>query len=137
MRPRHSFHRVRVVYQDTDQGRVVHHASYFRYLEAARLELWREGHFSYDAFEKETRLALPVVEAHVRYRAPARFDELLEIETWADKATQASIWVESVVRRGETVILEARIRLACITQAEGQIRRIPAALLEACLQADE
>lgn len=136
MRPRHSVHRVRVLYQDTDQGRVVHHASYFRYLEAGRLELWREGDFSYDAFEKDTGLALPVVEAQVRYRASARFDELLEVETWVEKATQASIWVESIVRRGETVLIEARIRLACVTQATGQIRRIPVALLEACLEED-
>jgi acyl-CoA thioester hydrolase len=136
VRPRHAIHRVRVGYQDTDQGKVVHHASYLRFLEAARIEFWREGDFVYDRFEKETGLVLPVVEAELRYRSPARFDDLLEVETWLEKATQASVWVQGIIRRGETVLVESRIRLACVAPAAGRIRRIPAALIEASLVED-
>ncbi len=125
-------HSVRVLYQDTDQARVVHHATYFRYLEAGRLELWREYGFSYDVFEKETGLGLPVVESRMRYRSSARFDDLLTIETWADVATRASVWFAALVRRDDVVLVESRVRLACASFEDGQVRRIPTVLLDAC-----
>jgi acyl-CoA thioester hydrolase len=131
---RRGFYSVRVLYQDTDKARIVHHATYFRYLEAGRLEMWRDHGFSYDAFERETGLGLPVVEAHLRYRAAARFDDRIEVETWVKSATRASVWFESAIRRGEELLVEARVRLACTTLDDGQIRRIPAALLDACLE---
>jgi len=134
VKTRRGRHTVRVLYQDTDQARVVHHASYFRYLEAGRLELWREHGFSYDAFEKETGLGLPVAETHLRYRASARFDDLLEVETWVGSATRASVWFDAAIRRGDTLIVEARVRLACVCFADAQIRRIPTPLLDACLE---
>lgn len=126
---------VRVLYQDTDQAKVVHHASYFRYLEAARLEMWRERGFSYDAFEKETGLGLPVAEVQMRYRAAAKFDDVIEVETWVDTATRASVWFTAVIRRGAEVLVESRVRLACASFTDGQVRRIPSVLLDACLEA--
>jgi acyl-CoA thioester hydrolase len=131
---RRGVHAVRVLYQDTDQARVVHHASYYRYLEAGRIEFWRARGFSYDAFEKETGLGLPVAETHMRYRASARFDDLIEVETWVDVATRASVWFEATIRRGATVLVESRVRLACVCFADGQIRRIPTSVLDACLE---
>ncbi len=136
MKTRRGHHTVRVLYQDTDQAKVVHHASYFRYLEAARLELWREQGFDYDRFEKETGLGLPVVETHLRYRSSARFDDVLEVETWVKSATRASVWFEAHIRRGDVVLVDARVRLACASFVDGQIRRIPQALLDACLEPD-
>ena len=44
---------VRVQYLDTDQGGVVHHAAYLRWLEAARVELLRERGIDYRRFELE------------------------------------------------------------------------------------
>jgi acyl-CoA thioester hydrolase len=127
-------HTVRVLYQDTDQAKIVHHATYFRYLEAARLELWRDNGFSYDEFEKTTGLALPVAEAQMRYRAAARFDDVIEVSTWVATATRASVWFEATICRADVVLVEAKVRLACATLGEGQIRRIPDALLDACLE---
>jgi acyl-CoA thioester hydrolase len=132
--PRRGNYIVRVLYQDTDQARVVHHANYFRYLEAARLELWRVNGFDYDAFEKETGLGLPVVEVQLRYRASARFDDVIQVETWVGTATRASVWCDAIIRRGDTVLVDARVRLACASFATGEIRRIPQALLDACLE---
>jgi acyl-CoA thioester hydrolase len=124
-----SKYRLRVAYADTDQARVVHHASYFRYLEVARVEFWREHGFDYDAFEKRTGLGLPVVEAKLRYRAAARFDDVLEVETWIAKASRASVWFDAVIRKGKDVIHEASVRVACASFADGTIRSIPDELL--------
>jgi acyl-CoA thioester hydrolase len=133
-RARRGLYEVRVLYQDTDQARVVHHASYFRYLEAGRLELWRANGFSYDAFEKTTGLGLPVVETHLRYRRAAHFDDQLQVETWVSAATRASVWFQAEIRRADTVLTEAKVRLACTTLVDGEIRRIPVELLDACLE---
>ena len=134
LRARRGSHLVRVLYQDTDQARVVHHAAYFRYLEAARLELWRRNGFDYGRFERESGLGLPVAEARVRYKSSARFDDDLVIETWVSAASRASVWVDAAVRRRSEVLVESSLRLACVCLADGKIRRIPDALLEACIE---
>jgi len=134
LQSRRGHHTVRVLYHDTDKARVVHHATYFRYLEGARLELWREHGFSYDLFEKETGLGLPVVETHMRYHAAARFDDLLVVTTWVGAATRASVWFHAEIRRDESLLVMAKVRLACASFDDGQIRRVPVALLDACLE---
>ncbi len=125
---------MRVAYADTDRAQVVHHATYFRFLEAARMELWRANGFDYNAFEQATGLGLPVVEARLRYRIAARFDDLLEVETWVSKASRASVWFEAVVRRGAEVLNESSVRVACASFTDGTIRKIPDPLLDACLE---
>jgi acyl-CoA thioester hydrolase len=134
LRARHGIHRVRVAYADTDRAQVVHHATYFRFLEAARMELWRANGFDYNAFEQTTGLGLPVVEARLRYRIAARFDDLLEVETWVSRASRASVWFEGIIRRGSDVLNESSVRVACASFADGTIRKIPDPLLDACLE---
>ncbi len=130
-RPR-TIHRVRVGYGDTDQARVVHHASYLRYLEQARVEFLRDNGLEYGTWEKKEKVGLPVVELSVRYRAPARFDDLLEIETWVGKATRASITFVYRVRCGIRVLADATVRLACVGLEDGVLHRVPDEVLRAC-----
>ena len=125
---------IRVAYCDTDQAKVVHHASYFRYLEVARLEFWRDNGFDYNRFEKETGLGLPVAEARLRYRKGAVFDDLLVVLTSVKTASRASVWFDAVIERRGEVLLESSVRLACASFATGSIRKIPDALLDACLE---
>ncbi len=130
-------HRLRVGYSDTDRAQVVHHAAYLRFLEAGRVESWRAHGLDYRKFEEETGMGLPVVEAKLRYRAAARFDDLLEVETWVEKATRASVWFGGTIRRvegrGPSLVLESSIRLACVSFAHEELRKIPDVILEACL----
>ena len=131
---RRSRHALRVAYQDTDQARVVHHAAYLRYFEGARVEFWRTHGFDYDRFEKESGLGLPVVEARLRYRKSARFDDVLQVETWIASATRASVWIAAAITRRAEVICESDIRLACVRFEDAALRRIPGELLDACLE---
>ncbi len=71
---------VRVLYGDTDAGKVVYNANYLRYFEMGRSELMREKICSYNEIEK-MGFTLPVIEAWARYKAPAVYDDLLTIET--------------------------------------------------------
>lgn len=131
---RRTTHEIRVGYVDTDKAQVVHHSSYFRFLEAARVEFWRSGGLDYRKFEEDTGLGLPVVEAKQRYRIAARFDDLLRIETWVSEASRASIWYDSNIFRGKDLIHEASIRLACVSFAEQALRKIPDVILDASLE---
>src|SRR5690606_4436133 len=81
----------RVIYGDTDQMGVVYYGNYLRYFEAGRNEFLREKGARYRDVERELQIHLPVVEATVRYRHPARYDDLLRIETWIEEVRRASL----------------------------------------------
>ncbi len=70
----------RVLYGDTDAAAVVYNANYLRFFEIGRTELMREKVCSYKEIEK-LGIVLPVTECHVRFKAFARYDDLLIIET--------------------------------------------------------
>ena len=133
-RSRRSSHAVRVRYADTDQAAVVHHAAYLAFLEAARIEHFRAHGFDYAAFEAATRTGLPVVELRVLYRSPARFDDALEVETSTAAVTRFSMWLEGTVRRGDVVLVESKVRLACVDMGTERPSRLPRELLDACLE---
>jgi len=72
---------VRVRYAETDQMGVVYYANYFVWFEIGRVELLRSLGLAYSQMESEDRCILPVVESSCRYRAPARYDDEILIET--------------------------------------------------------
>lgn len=70
----------RVIYGDTDAGGVVYNANFLRYFEMGRTEMMRFHVIPYSAIE-ELGLILPVTETYLRYKAPARYDDLITITT--------------------------------------------------------
>lgn len=70
----------RVIYGDTDAGGVVYNANFLRFFEMGRTEMMREQSLPYSLLEKRG-LILPVTESYLRYKAPARYDDLLTIDT--------------------------------------------------------
>lgn len=78
--------RVRVRYAETDQMGVVYHANYLIWFEIGRVELMRQRGLDYGRMEAEEGCGIAVVEARVRYKAPARYDDDLMIETTVLKA---------------------------------------------------
>lgn len=129
---------LRVRYEETDQGGVVYHANYLRYLEVARVELLRERGFDYASWERDG-LRLLVIEANLRYRAPGFFDDVLRIEIEQVRTGAARIEVDYRVHRvdsshrgaetGQTVITAKTVH-ACVDEA-GRPRRLPAEIADA------
>jgi acyl-CoA thioester hydrolase len=72
---------VRVRYAETDQMGIVYYANYLVWFELGRVELLRSVGLAYSQLEKEHECILPVVSASCRYRAPARYDDEILIET--------------------------------------------------------
>ena len=73
--------RVRVRYAETDQMGVVYHANYLVWFEIGRVDFIRALGMDYKAMEREDGLGIAVVDVSARYRAPARYDDELVIET--------------------------------------------------------
>ena len=73
--------KLRVRYAETDQMGVVYYANYFVWCEIGRVEYLRELGFTYKTMESEDECMLPVVEASCRYKAPARYDDEVVLET--------------------------------------------------------
>jgi len=72
---------LRVRYAETDQMGVVYYANYLVWFEIGRVEFMRSLGFDYKQMEMEDGCVLPVIEATCRYKAPARYDDLILIDT--------------------------------------------------------
>jgi acyl-CoA thioester hydrolase len=116
----------RVIYGDTDQAGMVYHANYLRWFEAARCEYLRERGMSYTEMNA-AGVHFPVVEATLRYRRPARFEDLLQVTAWVSEVRGATLGFEYEIRRAgeEEVLVEGSTTHAC-TDDTGKPRRIPA-----------
>lgn len=121
--------RVRVIYADTDQMGMVYYGNYLRYFEVGRNEFLRAAGVAYRGFEETHGLMLPVVEAAIRYRRPARYDDELAIRAAVPEVNGASAKFVYEIRRlpaGEPLV-EGHTVHACVDRT-GKVTRIPAAL---------
>lgn len=121
---------VRVRYADTDQMGVAYHANYLRWFEVGRAEMLRSLGTSYREVEA-SGLALPVVEARCRYLRPARYDDLLAIETAVAGLGRASVtFAYRIVREPDGELLASGSTEHCFLDREGRPSRPPAAFAE-------
>ena len=91
----------RVIYADTDAGQVVYYANYFRWFESGRRELFRDLGIDYASLA-ERGVISPVVEAHCNYFKPARYDDIVVVETTISEIKEKSVKFEyKVFGKGE------------------------------------
>ncbi|WP_433969446.1 acyl-CoA thioesterase [Tunturiibacter gelidiferens] len=102
---------VRVRYAETDQMGVVYHSNYLIWFEVGRVELIRSMGLDYKRMEVEEGCGIAVVDVHVRYRAPARYDDDLVVETRLLAARGAVIKFGYRVLRVEDGVLLCEGRL--------------------------
>jgi acyl-CoA thioester hydrolase len=120
---------VRVLYVDTDQMGVVNNVHYLRWFEVGRAEWIRLRNKTYRELEAQG-VMLPVVEAHLRYRRPARYDDLVDIWAGPGDATPATVKFNyALYRQGEDrVLVEGWTRHAS-TDLQGRPHRFPVEVL--------
>lgn len=126
---------VRVRFCETDLMGIVHHGSYLVYFEAARVEWLRRRGVTYAEWASRG-VHLPVVEAHVSYKAPSRFDDLLRVEATLSELRAVSLKFTYVIRRGDATIAEGWTRLGCI-DAEHKLFPIPAHMRDVLLAGEQ
>jgi acyl-CoA thioester hydrolase len=116
-------HQVRVIFGDTDQMGVVYYANYLRWFESARAAYLRERGLSGRDLV-ELGVAFPVAEAHCKYRRPAHYEDLVDVDITLPELGRASARFEYRVLRGETVLADGWTVHACI-DSRGKLVRIP------------
>jgi acyl-CoA thioester hydrolase len=120
----------RVRYGDTDRMGFAYYANYLRWFEVGRAEMLRSLGTTYREVE-EAGVGLPVVEAGCRYHRPARYDDLLAIETGIASLGRASVrFAYRVVREPDGELLADGFTEHCYLDRDGRPTRPPAALAE-------
>jgi len=108
---------------ETDLMGIVHHANYLQYFEAARVDWLHKRGISYDLWQKRG-IHLPVVEARVRYKKAARFDEHISVACTCAEVTRVTVRFTYRVLRGDEVLTEGDTLLACVGH-DMALKRIP------------
>jgi acyl-CoA thioester hydrolase len=115
--------RLRVLYADTDAMGVTWHGTYLRWFERARTELMRATGMPYTALIGRG-LNLPVLEALVRYRKPARFDDELVLRAVASQPGGVRLRIDYRIERDGVLIADGHTEHA-FTDNDGRVRRPP------------
>ncbi|RMH60815.1 MAG: tol-pal system-associated acyl-CoA thioesterase [Zetaproteobacteria bacterium] len=117
---------IRIYYEDTDHGGVVYYANYLKFMERARTEFLRAGGIDQQQVEQEYGLLFAVTEAHLRYHHPARFNDLIRVESRVAHYSGAQVLFDQRVVHAQhnRLLVSAKIRLASISR-EGKVRRMP------------
>ena len=124
----------RVYWEDTDAGGIVYYANYLRFMERARTEWLRARGIWQAALEREAGVIFTVVDLQVRYRLPAKLDDLLWISCDATRDGGASIAFGQQIWRDRVdgdLLLSGSARAACLDATTFRPRRLPAAVIDA------
>jgi len=115
---------VRIYYEDTDAAGVVYHANYLKFFERARTEYLRELGLGV-AELAAAGFVFPVIRMEVDFKAPARHDELLRVETRPERVGGSTFTLRQQAWRDGRLLVDALVSLACIGP-ELKARRVPA-----------
>ncbi|RKX62094.1 MAG: acyl-CoA thioesterase [Thermodesulfobacteriota bacterium] len=114
----------RVIYGDTDCGKVMYYGNYLRLFEIGRTELIRSVGLSYKEIEEKDGIILPVVEAFIKYKAPAKYDDLLTIKTFLKELKPYKVVFEYKIFKNDTLLTEGYTVHVPINK-EGKIIKFP------------
>ena len=120
---------VRVYYEDTDAGGVVYHASYIAFYERARTEMLRKQGFSQQVLLAE-HVAFVVRKMTVEYLAPARLDDLLEIQSEVKSMRGASmVFSQRILNAENQVLNQAEVLIVCVDLSLMKPRALPKSIV--------
>ena len=116
---------VRVYYEDTDFSGIVYHANYLRFMERGRTNHLRlmgaEQNALFEEAQAETGgFAFVVRSMELDFLKPARMDDMLDVVTWPVVVKGASIVLAQEVKRGDDVLVKAKVRVAFICGGKAQ-----------------
>jgi acyl-CoA thioester hydrolase len=122
----------RVTYAECTVGDHIYHARYLDLLEAARGEFMRS--LGRPVLElQDADCIFPVIEARLRYKAPARYDDLLTIEVWVTAVEKVRLnFGHRILNQNGKLILEAETFHVCTSRDE-KPKRLPPELVEKLL----
>lgn len=130
-------HIVRVYYADTDFSGVVYHARYLEFFERGRSDFLRLAgvhHTELADGKHGEKLVWVVRRMEIDFKAPARIDDVLTIDTTTERVSGARIFMAQTLSRDGEVLVQAKVEAAIISES-GRPRRFPKEWAEAFLPA--
>ncbi len=118
---------IRIYIEDTDAGGIVYYVNYLKYMERARTELFRSLGYHKPAI-LDDGLMLVVHAAQVNYRRSARLDDQLQVSTRVEKLARTYVEFQQQVFRGDELLCEGLIRIACVNADTMKPNAIPAGI---------
>ncbi|WP_076070132.1 tol-pal system-associated acyl-CoA thioesterase [Sphingomonas montana] len=120
---------LRVYFEDTDLTGVVYHANYLRYMERARSDMLRAAGIDQRAAQEDGTGAYVVADLAIRYLAPARLDDAVQVVSRVMRVGAASCVIQQTVMRGTVVLATAEVTAAFVSP-QGRPRRQPRAWID-------
>jgi acyl-CoA thioester hydrolase len=124
---------LRVYYEDTDAAGIVYYANYLKFAERGRTEMMREMGFAHSQIAEDIGTLFTVRRCSVDYRAPARLDDALIVETLVREIAGATLLLDQRIRRDDELLVQIDMLVACVGR-DGRPRRVPAGLRTALMK---
>ncbi|HHH48414.1 MAG TPA: tol-pal system-associated acyl-CoA thioesterase [Gammaproteobacteria bacterium] len=122
---------VRVYYEDTDNGGVVYHANYLKFMERARTEWLRARGIEQDTLLETHGVIFAVASAQVDFLKPGRFNQQLQVSVWPAQARRASVVIEQEVcqvaedGKESGVLCRGSVKIVCVDAVTLRPRPFP------------
>jgi acyl-CoA thioester hydrolase len=123
-------HELRVRYGECDPQGIVFNANYLAYFDHTLTELWREAVGGWDKMV-ERGVDAVVGEANIRFRAPARFEDVIVVSAVVAHLGTTSMKLELLIHRGDEVLIEGWLRHVFVDGSTFEKTPIPAWVREA------
>ena len=120
----------RVYWEDTDAGGVVYYANYLKFMERCRTEWLRALGVDQQRLRTERQLQFAVVDMQVQFLRPALLDDEVVVTAELQRLTGATIEFKQAVYRGDSQLISADTRVACLDSATLKPRAIPKDLFQ-------
>jgi tol-pal system-associated acyl-CoA thioesterase len=122
-------YKLRVYIEDTDAGGIVYYVNYLKFMERARTEMMRAAGFGKDYIFNHD-LMFVVRDVAVRYRLPAQLDDELDATAIIRELRGAAIRLHQTIRRGDQLLAEGEVTIACVDRAGVKPRRLPREMVQ-------
>ena len=116
---------MRIYWEDTDAAGIVFYANYLKFFERARTEWLRSLGFGQEALRTDAGIAFVVSETRLRYRRPARLDDVIDVSVAVVHLGQASLEIAQEARRAGELLADGTIRIGCVELGTFRPCRIP------------
>jgi acyl-CoA thioester hydrolase len=115
----------RIYWEDTDAGGVVYYANYLKFMERCRTDWLRALGIDQSRLRSERRLQFAVISVAVDFLRPAVLNDEIVVTAELERFSGATISFKQTILRGETQLIDASTRVACIDSGTLRPRAIP------------
>lgn len=126
---KHSF-KQRIIYADTDAEGVVYYANYLKFFERGRMELLRGMGIKIRELKEKRGILFTISKVECSYKAPALFDDEIEVETEIEETSAVTVLFKQRVLRGEQILVSAKITACAIDLKKFKPVRLPQGLFK-------